>query len=213
MTSPLRLVAVLSLITLVSGLALGGLNELTATIIEENVLRFKKIPAAVTILEGAAGELDPGERTEVEALFLKTRRKIDLGDHGDVLLFVIERDGEPWGVTLEGFGKGFGGDLGVMVGFELDSDRIAGIGITTMSETPGVGTHVKDEVFRAQFAGMVPDGEVQITKDGGEVDAVTGATVSSRAVATAVGEAHAVFTTHRDAIHTAATTPLPEEAP
>jgi len=74
------------------------------------------------------------------------------------------------------------------------------IGITTMAETPGVGTKVRDASFLKQFHGMAADTAFQVKKDGGQIDAVTGATVSSRAVAQAIEKAAAFYAEHRDAI-------------
>jgi electron transport complex protein RnfG len=106
-------------------------------------------------------------------------------------------------VALEAFGQGFGGKLGVMVGFDLASGDLAGVGITTMSETPGLGTRVREAAFLAQFTGLSKDAVFKVKKDGGVIDAVTGATVSSRAVADAIGQAQALYREQADAIQAA----------
>ena len=103
-------------------------------------------------------------------------------------------------MTLEGFGKGFGGDLGVIVGFDLATGDLVGVGITTLSETPGLGTRVREPAFRAQFEGMSGAGPFKVTKDGGDIEVVTGATISSRAVAEAVTGAKGTWDEHGAAI-------------
>ena len=67
-----------------------------------------------------------------------------------------------------------------MIGFDTKTDDLIGIGITTMSETPGVGTRAKEDAFLKQFKGMKKDTVFKVKADGGQVDAVSGATVTSR---------------------------------
>ena len=86
---------------------------------------------------------------------------------------------------------GFGGDISMMVGVGNDG-KVLAISIISQSETAGLGavsaaTTSAGEAFRGQFAGM--SGSVSVTKDGGAVDAITGATITSRAVCTGVNAA------------------------
>jgi electron transport complex protein RnfG len=71
-----------------------------------------------------------------------------------------------------------------------------------MSETPGVGTRVREEGFTAQFTGLSGD-TFMVKKDGGTIDAITGATVSSRAVTDAVTAAMKAFRENEAAIRAA----------
>jgi len=207
MSPTLRMFAVLSSITLVSGAALGGLYEATHERAENNILRFKKIPAVVDIYARLETGMSAERRVALEEELLADKRYADIGADEPLLLFVVRRDGEPYAVTLEQYGQGFGGDLGVMVGFRLDGGDLLGIGVTTMSETPGVGTAVRDSSFTAQFAGLGPDAVVKVKKDGGVIDAVSGATISSRAVSEAVRKARAVWEEHQAVIRTAVEQP------
>ena len=200
MNKSIKMVVVLGAIALLSGLALGGLHQLTYERAQNNILKYKKIPAVADIYEVVAGELPPAEREVLEEDLLAEKRLVDLGGKEPLLFFVVRKDGEPYAVALEDYGQGFGGDLGVMTGFRVDTGDLVAIGITTMAETPGVGTKVRDESFLKQFHGMPRDTVFQVKKDGGQIDAVTGATVSSRAVAQAIDKAAAFYATHRDAI-------------
>ena len=75
---------------------------------------------------------------------------------------------------------------------DINGLNIAGIGITTMKETAGVGTRVKEPAFLRQFPGKaVP---VKLRSQGGDIDAVSGATISSNAVITAVASAVDIYT-------------------
>ncbi len=75
-----------------------------------------------------------------------------------------------------------------MVGFNLSNDSLLGIGVTTMSETPGLGSKIGEAKFSGQFVGKGADA-LKLSKDGGAIDAVSGATVSSTAAVTAVQNA------------------------
>ena len=102
-------------------------------------------------------------------------------------------DGEPV-AAFEAFGKGYSGDVGVLVGFSLTSGKIIGMGVTTHSETPGIGSKAKEDPgFVDQFKGMDLAGDFKVRGDGGEVDAISGATITSRAVCMAAGQAGKMF--------------------
>ncbi len=205
MKTYIRMIVVLALISVLSGLVLGGLYAVTHEQAENNILKYKKIPAVADIYEVLAGELPPAEREAVEEGLLAEKRYIDLGDGEKKLFFVIRKDGEPYAVALEDYGQGFGGDLGVMVGFVLESRELVGIGVTTMAETPGVGTRVRDAKFAEQFHGAALDANFKVKKDGGVIDAVSGATISSRAVADAISKARDFYAGHREEIMAAIT--------
>ncbi|MBT8361008.1 MAG: FMN-binding protein, partial [Deltaproteobacteria bacterium] len=103
-------------------------------------------------------------------------------------------DGKANTVTFETFGKGFGGDIGVMVGVNLDDDKIIGVGVTTHSETPGIGDQAKTNVaFSSQFKGMPLKDTFKVKTDGGQVDALSGATITSRGVSVAVTDAVKIY--------------------
>lgn len=86
----------------------------------------------------------------------------------------------------------FGGGLEIMVGVNSDM-TVSGVEIVASNETSGLGANAKKPDFRAQFAGK--SGEVKVKKDGGEIDALTGATITSRAVSAGVTSALAAAAT------------------
>lgn len=215
MSELVRMLVVLSAITLASGAALGGLYEATRELAENNVLKFKKIPAVIDIYEVIEGDVDDDRRAALEQTLLAGKRHADTGAKDPTLFFVLEKDGAPLGVAVESYGQGFGGKLGVMTGFNLETDALVGVGVTTMSETPGVGSRVREPGFARQFVGLAKDAKLRVKKDGGDIDAVTGATISSRAVADAVRLSRELYEANKRAFETAAATPpeTPEEAP
>jgi len=200
----LNMVVVLTLITAISGLCLGGLYDYTKEEAENNVLRFEKLPAVVSLYEMAnAKELNADDLKTVGDAILADKKELDIGEEKPFILFVVEKDGKPYAAAVEQFGSGYGGNLGVMVGFRLDTGDLVGIGITSMSETPGVGTRVKAKSFTAQFIGLGMDDDFRIKKDGGRIDALSGATVSSTAAANAVIAARDFYKKHESKIREA----------
>lgn len=89
---------------------------------------------------------------------------------------------------------GFGGPLSLMVGVE-ESGVICNTVVLSHSETPGLGAKCQtDASFIDQFKGWDPASKrLAVTKDGGEVDAITASTITSRAYAAAVANAYAVY--------------------
>ena len=79
--------------------------------------------------------------------------------------------------------NGFGGAIDMMVGVD-PSGTVTGISVISHSETASLGANCTREDFRSQFVGA--SGEVAVTKDGGQIEALTGATVTSRAVSDGV---------------------------
>lgn len=88
--------------------------------------------------------------------------------------------------------KGFGGHISLMVGFKPDGS-ITNIEVLEHKETPGLGTKMALPGFKDQFKGLnpesVPGETLKVKKDGGTVDAITAATISSRAFCDAVNRA------------------------
>jgi len=165
----------------VAGGLLSMLEAVTKERIETQQLLFLKGPAVKEIMEGCSN--DP----------LTDRIRIKEGKE-ERQFFVGKFDGKPNVVAFESYGKGFGGKIGVMVGVDIDKDKIVGIAITTHSETPGLGARAKTEKsFKGQFKGKDINKAFKVKADGGDVDAVSGATITSRGVCMALEEAKATY--------------------
>ncbi len=82
--------------------------------------------------------------------------------------------------------KGYGGDVQIMIGVNLDI-TVAGIEILSQSETAGLGANCENPEWLSQFVGK--SGNLAVSKDGGEIDAITASTITSRAVTSAVNKA------------------------
>lgn len=90
------------------------------------------------------------------------------------------------GFVVEVTPSGFGGAIDMVVGVGTDG-TVTGVSIVSMSETSGLGANASKDAFRSQYVGL--SGELAVNKDGGEIDALTGATITSRAVTDGVNTA------------------------
>lgn len=90
------------------------------------------------------------------------------------------------GYVVEVTPSGFGGTIDMVVGVGTDG-TVTGISIVSMSETSGLGANASRDSFRSQFVGQ--SGTLAVSKDGGTIDALTGATITSRAVTGGVNSA------------------------
>lgn len=109
---------------------------------------------------------------------------------------VYATDGAYIGSAVESTTMGFGGDLKVLVGFNAEG-TILGYTILQASETPGLGAKA-DNWFQKDGKGniigkSVANGELKVNKDGGDVDAITASTITSRAFLKAVNQAYTAY--------------------
>ena len=122
----------------------------------------------------------------------------DMG--GKEAVFVVHKTQDshqrPLGVAVESTTMGFGGDLKVLVGFD-DNGKVLGYTLLQHAETPGLGAKADKwflEGSKGNIVGKCPgDKPLQVTKDGGEVDAITASTITSRAFLLAVNQAYEAY--------------------
>ncbi len=100
--------------------------------------------------------------------------------------------GSVMGYVFESSAKGYGGDINVMTGINTEG-KITGVTILSHGETPGLGANAEKEEFRAQFLQDVPPYGLELVKyqtpSAGQVEAITGASITSGAVTNAVNQA------------------------
>ena len=181
MRDMLKMIIVLTVLCLASGGLLAAIQTSTKEQIANQVLTFVKGPAISSILTDA--ENDP----------ITDRFELKDGEINRIF-FVGVVEGEPRVITLETFGKGYGGNVGLMVGIDVQDKVLKGVGVTTHAETPGMGARAKsDPGFVAQYAGLSIDEKIAVTGDGGSINAISGATITSRATSNAATEAVDIY--------------------
>ena len=165
------LVVVLFSICLVTALLLGLTNEVTAPFIAANDEK--------TVQEARASVLPADEYTNVT----------DQYAGGDATVDTVYQAGDAGYVVQVSPATSFAGGLTIMVGVD-SSYACTGISVVATAETSGLGSNASRPSFADQFIGQT--GVVQVTKDGGTINAITGATITSRGVCEAVTSAIAV---------------------
>jgi electron transport complex protein RnfG len=185
----INMVVSLFAITIVSGFALGFVNDFTVGPIKE-----AKIAKKVNALKLVLPDFD---NNPVEEVILINSEFVK----DSVEVYPAFKNMEFVGAAIIGSTeKGFSGLIKVMVGFKPDG-TIQNIEVLEQKETPGLGTKMKDDKFIAQFREKNPlTFNVKPTKDQGEVDALTGATITTRAFGEAVQMAYDEFMKNNSSI-------------
>lgn len=175
-----KMVLVLSLIGTISGYGLATVKEATRGAIEVQVLTYVQGPALKGVLAGA--ENDP----------IKDRRKLALADGSEITVFPGFQGGKLRSLAFETFAPGYSGNVGVMVAFNVDADTVRAVGVTTQTETPGVGTRVFVPGFYEQFEHH-PLTHLDLKKNDGDIDGVSGASFTSAGMVNAVKKAAEIY--------------------
>lgn len=105
---------------------------------------------------------------------------------GKKLWVGLDKDGKEIGVVIKVSPRGYAGIINTTIGINRD-DTISSVAINKLdqTETPGLGVKITQDSFKSQFKGKKGD-EIKLKKDGGTIDAITAATISSRAVANGI---------------------------
>ncbi len=114
-------------------------------------------------------------------------------DMNGIIFYIAKKDNNIVGYAAETFSdKAYSGTIKIMVGF-LPDGTIYKTNVLEQKETPGLGSKIKTE-WNEQFNNKNPkDFKVMVKKDGGNVDAISGATISSRAYCDAINKAYDIF--------------------
>ncbi|MCB2146396.1 MAG: RnfABCDGE type electron transport complex subunit G [Deltaproteobacteria bacterium] len=173
----IKMVVVLTVLSVISGGGLSWLKDFTAPKIENQVMNLVKGPAIRQMLKDA--DNDP----------VADRFKIQDGDV-ERTIFVGVFGEKPDTVVIESSANGFADKVGLVVAINMANDTLRGMAVTTSKETPGLGARAKDDpAFAAQFAGKPLTIPVKVTQDGGTINALSGATITSRGVCVGVTKA------------------------
>ena len=174
-----KLGAILFAICAVASLVLGVTNNITSPVIEE-----RNIQASNELRQIVLSDAD--EFKELD------------GINSDIVLEVYEgiSGGNVVGYTIKTAPKGYGGTVEVMVGISVDG-KVTGVDIGNHSETPGLGSKATEPAFKDQYTGKDISNELSVVKGSAssenEISAISGATITSKAVTSGVNAAIEVF--------------------
>lgn len=187
----MNMVISLFVITIISGFSLGYVNQLT-----EQPIKDAKVAKKTNAIKLVLPVFD---NKPVEDVVL-----IKAGNVKDSIeVYPAFANSEFVGAAVIGSSeKGFSGLVKLMIGFKA-SGEIQNIEVLEQKETPGLGTKMKDEKFLQQFKDKNPSTyNLKVKKDGGEVDALTGATISTRAFTEATQMAYDEFMKNNESLKT-----------
>lgn len=160
------LVLVLCVISAATALVLALVNMITAPVIAQNTQDKNDAAMAAVLPASAYTELAyAGSDATIDALY--------------------EAEGAGYVVQVSPDGS-FSGTLTIMVGID-SAGTVTGVEITATAETSGLGANASKDSFKGQFTGA--SGETAVTKDGGAIESITGATITSRSVSNGVNSA------------------------
>ncbi len=181
---------ILTVITLVSGLLLGLAYEVTKDPIaqsEENAKREAWQAVFPDVSEDAFEQTDVDQ--DIAASVIK-----DLGISATIDEVCTVDGGDTGYVITATDGEGYGGDIQVTVGITADG-TVSGVSFLSISETAGLGMKATEPSFYEQYVGVQAE-QFYVSKDGGQgepIDALSGATITTRAVTGAVNAALGYF--------------------
>ena len=174
-----NMVAVLFTVTLIASAGVGAVNMITADAIAE--------ANAAATKQAVSNVLPAFENTEISEQTI---------DDMPIKVYTATAGGEKVGYAVESMTKnGFGGVIRLMVGFAPDG-QILNVNVLQQAETPGLGTKMADEdnaLLNSIKDKKAWEIEFKVKKDGGELDALTAATISSRAYYDAVQRAYQAY--------------------
>jgi len=175
-----NMVLTLFLVAAIAALALGAVYEVTKGPIA--IAKQKKLEAAI--------------KTVLPDFDTIVTERVAVADGDSLTFYYARKSGQPVGVAIKTYtNNGFSGKIELMVGF-LDDGTISNTAVLSHKETPGLGDKmdIKKSDFPLQFMEKNPaDFKLSVTKDGGDVDAITAATISSRAFCDAVQRAYETY--------------------
>jgi len=169
----LKLVLSLTVIAAVCAAVLATVNQVT----KEQIERI----AAIT-REKAAKDVMPATVAKVE------KRELKQGDSTEDMYVGLDESGKEIAYAVSGKSeKGYGGTVKLMVGLTPDK-KVVSYKKLEANETPGLGAKLSTPEFSTQFGGKSAVG-LKVKKDGGDIEAITAATITSRAVCEAIANA------------------------
>ena len=168
-TEIIKVALILFAITAVAAAILASVNSVTAPVIAENEREAQEIAMKAVLPDATTFdkvEYTPGENSTVSEIYSSDA-----------------------GYAVKVAPKGYGGAISMIVGVDNDL-KVTGVEIISQSETAGLGAKCTDSAFKAQFTGKTEN--IIVTKNGAkenEIDAISSATITSKAVTKGVNEA------------------------
>jgi electron transport complex protein RnfG len=173
-----NMIMAMAVVSICSAASIGYVYQKTKEPIEKS--KTMKISSAVTEMLGNFDNKPFEERVTLSS--------------NDLELYPAKENGVTTSVAIKSYSNnGFGGKIELIIGLLMDG-TITGYKVIQQNETPGLCTKISENKFSKQFVGLnTHSNSFELSKNGGEIDALTGATISSNAVVDAVKKAVTAF--------------------
>lgn len=176
----LRLVLVLAIICIVAAAALAKVYDVT-----KGPIAYQKKLAILKAITTVLPEYDNKPDEETKEFTIGKDKK---GEEIKMIFYQGKKSGELVGIAFKVVAhEGYGGDIEIMMGVDPNG-IVTGVEILGHNETPGLGAKITEDSFKVKFKGLSIKNDLRVKKDGGEVDQITGATISPRAVVEVIKE-------------------------
>ncbi len=198
MKDTIKMIVVLTLIATLAGLGLALMNEATQADIEDNARR-----AILDAIHQVLPDADPPNACQrYDAIFDNEPDRDAVCIEG-ATVFRARKGKDVVAMAMEVVGdNAYSGTISALVGLRMDDGMLMGIKVLAHAETPGLGSLISDcQLMSGQMVGHTPSSiKWAVKKDGGDIDQLTGATISTRAMINAVAKAQAMWRDHRQTI-------------
>jgi Na+-translocating ferredoxin:NAD+ oxidoreductase subunit G len=199
MPESLKMILVLTLISGAAGLGLSAMNDYTKPLAEANQRSFTL--ASINRVLPATEKPDPCE--SYEPAFDNAPDK-DVVCIDSMTVYRGRKGNDVVGIAVVAIGEeAYSGTITALVGLRMSDGQLSGIQVLQHAETPGLGSVMTKCEFQQQMVGNTPGGiNWTVVKDGGDINQISGATISSRSMLNAIHKAQSIWQNNRESILT-----------
>lgn len=180
------------ILALCFGSSIASINLALSPIIKTNKINetMEKVPELVLGINGAAKLTISGKKLDINSQMVTIERK---NSRISYKVFQAINEEEVSGWVVKASGQGYADKIELLIGLDKTMESITGLFVLEQKETPGLGSKISQWDFRKQFVSKKTKSPIIPTKTGAsasnEIDAITGATISSRSVCSIVNVA------------------------
>lgn len=197
MPESVKMILVLTLISGAAGLGLSAMNDYTQPLAEENNRNFT-LSSINSVIPGAE---TPDACEKYAPAFDNAPDEDAICINGSTVYRGRKGD-EIAGIAVEAIGEeAYSGTITVLVGIRMSDGQLSGLKVLKHAETPGLGSVMTKCEFQQQMVGKAPaDINWTVVKDGGDVNQISGATITSRSLLNAIHKAQEIWKNSREEI-------------
>ncbi|BBO85365.1 hypothetical protein DSCO28_59310 [Desulfosarcina ovata subsp. sediminis] len=174
------------------GVSLAGVQLALGPVIEQNKMNetLQKVPELVLGSEAAQKMAAENQALDITPKQIAVKKP---GSEKFYSVYQASYQGTPKGWVIKTKGQGYADNIELLIGLTADLKSITGLFVLDQKETPGLGNKIITDAWRGQFINAPASAPLVVVKTGatkpGEIDAVTGATISSKSVTTLINSA------------------------